>query len=91
MEEEEKAKFAEKLASRAELGLKAIKILFIAVCVTVAAFVAFAVVSASVGLEDQGRLIGYIILIAAVAAEMCAVVGVFVFTKLNLDKLKKLK
>ena len=91
MEELQKEEYAKKLASRAELGLKIIKILFIAVCATAFGFAVFAIVSACVHLEAQGRLIGYIVFVAAIAILMCAVVASFVVTKLNLDKLKKLK
>lgn len=88
---EDKEEYAKRLMSRAELGLKIMKILFIASCATALGFVVFAIVSACVGITAQGRIIGYIVFVAVIAVLMGAVAAAFFVTKSNLGKLKKLK
>ena len=86
----QKEEYAKLLADRAERGLKAVKIAFFAIAAVAAAFVLFAIVSASVKLEYKARLIGYIVFAVLIVLLLCAVVASFVYTKVNLEKLKKL-
>ncbi|MDE6613550.1 MAG: hypothetical protein K2K28_03240 [Clostridia bacterium] len=90
MEDTQKEEYAKLLAKRAELGLKGVKIAFFAIAAVAAAFVLFAIISASVKLEYKVRLIVYIVFAVIIVLLLCAVVAAFVYTKLNLEKLKKL-
>ncbi|MDE6104299.1 MAG: hypothetical protein K2G38_01245 [Clostridia bacterium] len=90
MEITEKEEYAKLLAKRAEWGLKAVKIAFIAIVAVAAAFALFAIISSSLKLDHKARLIVYIVFAVIIVLLLCAVVGAFVYTKLNLEKLKKL-
>jgi len=92
MEEiQDKAAYAEKLAHRAEAGLLAVKILFIAVAVTVLGLIIFAIAAAAAEMSTKARLIGLIIFLCLTVLLFAGVVASFVYSKINLDRLKKLK
>ena len=87
----DKAAYAEKLAKRAEAALFVVKILFIAIAVTVAGLIIFAASSAAADMSVKARLIGLIIFMCLAAAFFVGVLSAFLCAKINLDRLKKLK
>lgn len=92
MEEiQDKAAYAEKLAHRAEAGLLAVKIFFIAVAVTVFGLIVFAIAATAADMSTKARLIGLIVFLGVTVLLFAGVVVSFFYSKINLDRLKKLK
>ncbi len=91
--EEEKSVLAAKLARRAEICVKAVKILFIAILAVAAALILFAVIISATGfIKDNkvGTLVGFIVFEGAIILLLAGVIAAFVTAKLSLNKLKKL-
>ena len=91
--EQDKTALAEKLTKRAQLCVKIVKILFIAILVVAAALILFAITISATGfIKDNraGTLIGFVVFESAILLLLAGVVAAFITAKLSLNKLKKL-
>ena len=91
--EQENSALAEKLAHRAEVCVKVVKILFIAVLAVAVALILFAIIISATGfIKDNktGTLIGFVVFEATLLLLLAGVVAAYIIAKLNLNKLKKL-
>lgn len=84
---------AEKLTKRAQVCVRVIKILFIAIFVVAVALISFAITISATGFIKENRagmLIGFVAFEGAIILLLAGVLAAFLTAKLSLNKLKKL-
>lgn len=85
-----KEQYARTLIKKAQDAVKAIKCLVIAAGALAGVLLIFGIIAITVIKDSSSSLIGFIVIISVIGVIFIALVALFIYAKVNLNKLKKL-
>lgn len=85
-----KEQYARTLIKKAQDAVKAIKCLVIAAGALAGVLLIFGIIAITVIKDTSSSLIGFIVIISLIGLIFIALVALFIYAKVNLNKLKKL-